>query len=270
MPDRSELIVAGAVATGGVALGFALGALVHRLRLPPLIPADCSLVAEQSGTVAGVPYLERMRGGAQPDEAVPMVVVFHSRAASPSGHARMLEGIGRARMILPEGVFHHGDGKGRLWWELGVKAAVRDGNMAGAKAQWEEASERMAEFLRQIVRCRPTVGAPVLTGSSQGGEMTLLMASTHPELTSSGVAVSSYLLEPFWTDKMAPVRMIHGTGDKTVPYAWAKDYYEKVEAEGAPISFESYPSSGHSVTQEMARDWIASVKGQVGRLSATA
>lgn len=266
MPDRNELIVAGAVAAGGLAVGFGVGALVHRF-FPPLLLADCSRVGEDAGMVAGVPYLERMRGGAEPHEPVPMVILFHSRGGNPRGYARGMQGIGKARLILPEGAYH-GKGNARLWWELGVKASVD--NMAGAVQEWEHAAARAAEFVRQIVQCRPTVGKPVLTGSSQGGEMTLLMASLYPELMASGVAVSSYLLRPFWTDDMAPVRMIHGTGDRTVPYDWAKEYYEAMRNEGAPLSFESYPSSGHSVTKAMSADWITSVKGQLAAQRAVA
>ncbi len=269
MRDRNEILVASAVAVAGTAVGFSLGALVNRFVVSPLAAADCSRVGPEGGTVAGVPYLERMRGRAAPGEAVPMVVVFHSLGASPEGHSRMLANIGKARLILPEGAYRS-SGRGRKWWELGVKAGVNQ-DPEGARVQWQAASDRIAEFLRQIVQCRPTVGAPILTGSSQGGEMTLLLASDHPELMQSGVAASSYLLQPFWNASgMAPVRMIHGTGDRTVPYAWAKEYAETMIDRGAPLTWASYPSPGHGVTKDMSRDWIASVRGEVGRASLAA
>lgn len=261
--QRNDLITAGVVTMGGIVAGFSLAAVAHRLWLPALIPADCSAVGEKSGVVAGVPYLERMRGHASPDESVPMVVLFHSKGASPSGHSGMLSGIGPARLILPEGAYE-GSG-GRVWWQRGIKDAMDPAQRDAATAQWEGAAERMAEFLRQIVQCRPTVGKPVITGSSQGGEMTLLMASTHPELVSAGVAVSSYLLPDLWTKRMAPVHMIHGTGDKTVPYDWAREYFETMQARGAPLSFESYSSPGHSVTSPMSDDWITAVRELVAR-----
>lgn len=263
MRNRADLLTGTAVALGGVALGFGLGAAVHRFIIEPL-RVDCSLVGAGGGEVAGVPYLERMRGGAHPDEAVPMVVLFHSLGASPEGHSRMLANIGRARLILPEGAYR-ASGAGRKWWELGVKAGVNQ-DPEGARQQWQGAADRAAEFVRQIARCRPTVGDPVLTGSSQGGEMTLLLASEHPRLVQSGVAVSSYLLEPFWNAHgMAPVRMIHGRGDRTVPYAWAKDYAQQMVNQGAPVTWKDYASPGHAVTKEMSNDWIASVRGEVAR-----
>lgn len=265
MLDTNDKILTGAVVTSGVVLGAIAAAFAIR-RWPVRARADCSQVGPQGGVVAGVPYREQLRGGATPNEALPMVVLFHSLGAGVGGHTNMLTGIGRARLISPEGAYRVGDGGGRKWWERGVKdAALKDPD--GAAVQWHGSSERIAEFLRQIVQCRPTLGLPILTGSSQGGEMTLLLSSTHPELVRSGVAVSSWILPAFWTEDMAPVRMIHGTGDDTVPFAWAKDYYEQLSARGAPLSFQSYSSPGHDVTKQMGNDWIASVRGEVEQLA---
>jgi predicted esterase len=180
----------------------------------------------------------------------------------------MLANIGRARLILPEGEHESTVGSGHKWWTKGVKAAVEH-DPEGAAVEWQAASDRMAEFLRQIVQCRPTVGQPILTGSSQGGEMTLLMASTHPELARSGVAVSSYLLEPFWNRRLSPTAMLHGTGDTTVPYIWARDYADEMRRDGAPLEFFEYESPGHAVTRPMSRGWIATVRGEVEKTSAS-
>jgi phospholipase/carboxylesterase len=264
------MIVAAGVATGGLALGFTAGALVRRLARGGG-PVDCSKVTATGGEVAGVRYLERMRGKADPNAAVPMVVLFHSMGARPEGHSRMLANIGPSRLILPQGAYQTDAGAFK-WWRKGVKAGVTGdpAEKAQALSDWQAASDRAAEFIRQLVRCRPTLGKPILTGSSQGGEMTLLLASTHPGLVQSGVAVSSYLLEPFWNKRMAPVRMIHGTGDRTVRFDWAKDYAETMIDDGAALSFQAYPSDGHSVTKEMGGDWASSLKGEVARAGALA
>jgi len=260
MADRSDMVLATGVGVAGVVTGAAVVAALHRLVKGP--PADCSQAGNSGGVVAGVPYLERMRGGAQPQEAVPMVVLFHSLGATPKGYEKALSNIGRARLILPEGPYP-GAGGGHKWWELGVKAAVED-DPEGATAQWEGTADRIGEFLRQIVQCRPTIGEPIVTGSSQGGEMSLLMASTHPRRVRAGVAVSSYLLGPFWSSRMAPTVMIHGTGDTTVPYAWAKSYAQEMIARGAHLAFEPYDSVGHAVTKPMSRRWMELVRAEVG------
>lgn len=264
----SDWAKGGAVALGGLAAGLGLGYLTHRARYGPALIANCRSVTPTGGKIAGVGYYEAMRGGAQPDEEVPMVIAFHSLCSNPRNALNMYKGIGRARLIVPSGSFGCRTGAThRKWWELGVKSAMKDDNLAGATEQWRAEAQRMGDFISQVQRCRPTKGRPILTGSSMGGEMTLLMASTHPRLVDSGVAVSAYLLPPLWNARMAPVAMVHGDGDKTVPFTWAKEYAETMIAQGAQLSFDAFPSEGHAVTKAMGSAWGAGLRGQVARLN---
>jgi phospholipase/carboxylesterase len=248
-----------AIGTGLAVSGVALGAGVAAAARMLMTPADCTAVAQTEGEIGGVRYIERIRGGADPNAQLPMVLLFHSLGATPEGHAAMLGGIGTARLILPDGELGT-SGSGRKWWNLGIKDAVEKGRQDEAQVEWTRAADRMAQFVDEISQCRPTLGKPVLTGSSQGGEMALLMASAYPKVVQGAVAVSSYLLPAFWTPKMAPTVMIHGTGDKVVPYDWALQYAQAMQEQGAPLTFDSFVSSGHSVTSPMASAWIAAVK----------
>jgi phospholipase/carboxylesterase len=265
---RDPWVTGAGVALGGLAVGGLLGRLTYRVKHGPALFAKCDAVTPSGGVVAGVTYYEEMRGGARPDEKVPMVIAFHSLCSNPRNVLGMYQNIGPSRLIVPAGAFEcRTAATHRKWWELGVKAAMNGGDLPGATLQWRAESDRMANFISQIQRCRPTRGKPVVTGSSMGGEMTLLMASTHPELVDSGVAVSSYLLPPFWNRRMAPVAMVHGEGDTTVPFTWAKEYADTMLAAGAPLSFAAFPSDGHNVTKDMGEAWGAGLKGQVARLN---
>ena len=135
MPDRDELVALGAVSVAGVALGAAIAHATRDLWDPP----DCSGIGEDGGTVAGVPYLERMRGGAEPGDAVPMVIAFHSMGATPYGFAGSLKDIGRARLILPGGEFRT-PGGGYLWWHDRIRTAVKPENLALATMERERAA----------------------------------------------------------------------------------------------------------------------------------
>jgi len=264
---QSPVVQGGAIAVGALALGGVLGRLSYRAKHGPAIFADCNEAGLSGGTVGGVTYLEAMRGGATPDEDVPMVIAFHSLCSSPSGILNMFKSIGRARLIIPAGAYGCSNEKHRKWWKLGITKAMKGEELPGATVEWREEAQRMGNFISQIQRCRPTLGRPIVTGSSMGGEMTLLMASTHPRLLDSGVAVSGYVIPPFWNQRMAPVAMIHGDGDRTVPYDWAKDYAAHMESLGAPISFSSYSSDGHGVTKEMGKAWGTAIRGQVAKLN---
>ncbi len=256
---RSPWAMGAGVVIGGIAAGALLAGGVRLAQRLGRARADCTEVGSGGGVINGIRYLERIRGGADPNAALPMVLVFHSKGARPEGFAAGFGGIGPARLILPEGPYAT-QGGGRKWWVEGIKSAVREGNMAEATAQWQHASDQIANFVDQITQCRPTLGKPIITGSSQGGEMTLLVASTEPRRVYKGVAVASYLLEPFWTSRMAPVDMLHGTGDRTVPFSWAKQYAEHMMARGAPLTFTAFSSPGHGVTSQMSRAWIGRLR----------
>lgn len=247
-----------ALGLGAAAAAFALARLRTR--------ADCSAVGQEGGVVAGVPYLERIRGDADPSSPLPMVVLFHSRGATPQGHAQMLKGIGAARIILPQGPLEHQGG--RSWWPQAVKASVT-GDIDAATVHWQSVLESMTRFLREISQCRPTVGSPIVTGSSQGGEVALLLASQRPSEVAGAVAVNAYLLPPFWTPDMAPTVLIHGEGDDVVPFSWSAEYAQGMKAQGAPLTFGAFPSSGHAVTTPMAHAWIAAVRQFVDATWAT-
>jgi phospholipase/carboxylesterase len=252
---RSPYFLVPATIAAGTLLGVGI---VHAMpyRCPPLGP--------QGGVLEGVRYLERMRGGASPDEEVPMVVVLHSLGGTPEGYAGGLGGIGKARLILPEGQYDKDSGKS--WFGKGLHAVVEAGNTPEALQIWRDAGDRLARFIDAIRQCRPTLGDPIVTGSSQGGEASLLIATEHRHLVHGAVVVNGDMPEPLWSRKMAPTLMIHGTGDTTVPYAWAKAHAEAVIAQGAPLRFESYPSSGHDVTKAESKEWISGVRDMVAEI----
>lgn len=225
--------------------------------------ADCTQVGSSGGTIAGVPYLERLRGGASPNERLPMVILLHSLGASAEGFSGMLGGIGKARLILPQGAYK-GSG-GFKWWERGLHDIVLD-ERPGDVEQWNAASSRLSRFIREVTRCRPTIGKPIITGSSQGGEATLLVATQHRKQVSYAVAVDGDMPPQFWYADMAPTLMINGTGDTTVPYAWAQAHAQGMIERGAPLEFRSFPSSGHAITSTMSSAWISAVRDRVDHL----
>ena len=265
---RSPWALGAGALLGGLAVGGLVAGVARlRRRAAALPPADCSQVGQSEGYIAGIRYLERIRGNAGPEEPLPMVIVFHSRGASPEGFAGMLGGIGRARLILPEGDYQSGGA--RAWFSLPIRDAVH-GDPGPVTAQWRDTADRIHNFIGQAIQCRPTIGRPVVTGSSQGAEMSLLLASTAPDLIASAVAVNGWLLPAFWTPNMSPTTMYNGTGDEVVPFTWAQDYASQMQAQGAPLSFVPFPSEGHAVTKAMSSAWINAVEAAVADAAAAA
>lgn len=219
---------------------------------------DCKEITSSGGTVAGLRYIERLSPGASPDQALPMVVLFHSRGATPQGFAGFAGGLkAPARVILPEGPGVLGSN--RTWFTL--PARTSDQQKLEAQMRWT--GRVAAKFLRDIVQCRPTVGLPVVTGSSQGGSMSYMMGNLYPDLVRGAVPVAGWIPKPMWSRDMAVTTGIHGSQDKTVPYAWTSAEIARMKALGAPISLASFPV-GHTVSSGMSKAWKEAVNSYIG------
>jgi len=246
---------------GAAAAGLVGGAAAVRAAT-----RDCGGATDEGGNVEGVPYLERMRGGAASGDRVPMVVVLHPRDATPAGYASGMNGIGRARLIVPQGAYDSPLG-GYLWMPKGLKATVANGLDAAERRQWEDAHARLERFVRTLARCRPTAGEPIVTGSSQGAEMALVMATMSRRHVGGAVAVNGDMPAELW-GRMAPTVMLNGTGDTTVLFATAQQHANDAIARGQPLRFESFPSSGHNLTNAQVQAWRDEVEAMVAQQAA--
>lgn len=254
---RSPAFILPAALVGGTTIGIGVARAAARV-------GRCKGVTDEGGVVAGVRYLERMRGGASPTERMPMVLVLHSLGGTPEGYAGGMGGIGRARLILPEGEFDRDNGKS--WFGKGLHAVVDGGNKPEDLAIWKSAGDRLARFIDAITHCRPTIGKPIATGSSQGGEASLLLANDHRRKIHGAVSINGDMPGPLWHRRMAPTVMVNGTGDTTVPFDWAEEHAQEMIDRGAPLTFVSMDSSGHAITSEQSKAWIAAVRAMVSEI----
>lgn len=211
---------------------------------------DCSKVGAKEGELDGVRYIEHVTKGANPNAVLPMLVVFHSLWATPKGSASFSM-LPPTRVIRPFGPFQKGTHYS--WF-----ATPSKGNEQKLVESMRATSRVMKPFLQDIVRCRPTLGHPVVTGSSQGGMMAYLMASTAAPFVKGAVSVAGRLPQSLWNQNMAPSVGIHGTRDKTVSYEQDVAF---AEAMGFPLySFDA----AHEVTAAMGKKWVEEVKKKMG------
>lgn len=197
------------------------------------------------GYMAGFNFIEDVSGGANPNDKLPLIIFFHSRGATPEGaHAMENRLKFPARILTPQGPESIG---GAYGWFLG---RAKDKDQTALAHQMVAVGRRVAAFISDAVHCFPTLGKPIVTGSSQGAGMAYLMASLYPNMVRGAVGVNGWLPRSLWNSNMATTVAIHGTGDNTVPYSptsqWA-EYMNKVEL---------WPySGGHGVNKDMAKAW---------------
>lgn len=258
--QEKGVLVAGALAAAGIVTWGVLRArALRRDGERDFPPVDCSMVGTRDGELAGFRYLERVTPGADPEQPLPMVVLFHSRGSRPENHAGMLyKSLGfPVRVLLPEGP--NPLGSRRSW----TSRASRTNDQEAWADELEDLGEDMAQFIHEAVACRPTVGQPVVTGSSEGGHVAYLMASLYPDMVAGAVAVAGYLPEQLWDPSMARTVGLHGTEDTAVPYPRTEQYWKAMEAEGAPLTYRSFPGVGHGVTSSVSKVWHDALRSMV-------
>ncbi len=118
---------------------------------------------------------------------------------------------------------------------------------------------QMRDFIREVSRCRPTLGKPVVVGHSQGGMMSYAVAAVNPSGVKAAVPASGWLPRQMWPRKIAPTIALHGTQDLTVPYGRTADFIARAQSAGLPIEFIAITGQGHGLSGELRSKWKSAI-----------
>lgn len=231
------------------------GVLAFSRRKPSKKTRPCPPLAHEGGTFAGFDYIEYVTGGADPSSKLPLIVYFHSLGSEPRGLAKHLKDLPfRARVVMPRG--NESWGSGPAWWSMRSKTE----DQHGLAVVMNYTSRQMTNFIREISRCRPTVGKPVIAGHSQGGMMTFAVAAASPRLVKAAVPASGWLPVELWPKRMPPTVALHGTKDSVVSYSRTKDFLERAIDGGLPIQFIPIEGAGHGLSGDLKSTWKSAIQ----------
>ncbi|MFV8753269.1 alpha/beta hydrolase [Nannocystaceae bacterium ST9] len=227
---------------------------------PPSEPAPLELVA---GEAAGIHYVELVTGDASPEAALPMIVAIHGLGDTPENFAELFVGFDRpARVILPRGLDPQEGG----WSWFPFRAASPD---VDALAQSiAGAADRLAPAIAELHQRRPSKGKPIVTGFSQGGMLTLMLAVEHSEQVGHAIAIGGWLPPPRWPQTKPPadaptIVALHGDIDKAVAFAPTKQAVEHLAALGWPAELHGYPNVGHAIPPAMRGEFFALLRSYI-------
>jgi phospholipase/carboxylesterase len=219
---------------------------------------DATPDASGWGVAAGLRYLEIIRGGANPKDKLPMLLVIHGLGDKPDPgwlHAIDLADSIKARMILPEAPTPHG--QGFSWFDY--RAASLDQVALAHNITAIEA--RVAQMIEVLVKQRPTRGQRVVvTGFSQGGMLSYTLAVQHPALIELALPISGMLPAPLWpeharADAWAPrTHALHGTSDDVVRMAVDQQLVEHLKGLGYAAELVAFEGVGHVITPAMSAE----------------
>lgn len=225
-------------------------------------PANSTLAADSASSADTEPlldFLERPTAGADPSAQLPMIVALHGLGDRPEAFGHLFDGFpAPVRLILPRAP--EAWGKGWSWFPLGPAPDFESGLLRSA--------ERIARLVKELRRQRPTSGAVIVTGFSQGGMLSFTLAARYPEMFSLAVPVAGLLPASLRTElavdaaderrRVTPgLVAYHGELDERVPLLEAERTVQAFVSAGFEAELRPWPDTGHSIPESMRRDYLS-------------
>lgn len=207
-------------------------------------------VLAREGELEGVPFLEVVLGTDDPGAPLPLLVVIHGLGDTPDIPVGPYRGLSRpVRVVLPRGPLAV-DGGGFAW----MSVRVRDGETERLSVELREQEERLARFLVALAASRATEGPTVVIGFSQGGMLTLALATHHPDLVGLALPLAGWLppaLREDVAETTPRIVWMHGTSDERIPFELAAEVSEELRERGLDVVLVPFADVGHFMSDEM-------------------
>ena len=213
------------------------------------------------GTLAGHHYLTFVTGGANPADALPLIIGLHYSGATPETILADYDRIDiPARIVLPRG--KHSRPTGYSWFPTSY------GDLAAAEQTQLtfEVKDEVLAFVEAAAQHYPTTGKPVLTGTSYGGDLSYLIAIHHPERVAAAFPVAArfpaeWLPAASTCGSSCPlVYAMHGDQDAVVPIDGGRRAARQLAALGYRVELHEYAGIPHDFSAQMKSDFTAQVR----------
>jgi phospholipase/carboxylesterase len=204
-------------------------------------------------------HLEIRTAGAPDDAELPLIVALHGRGDRPEHFAPLFDDFpvpARVVILRPP----HPFGGGLAWFRTERDA---EGSSARIARELTRHAERVVATTAAIRRARPTRGAPIVMGFSQGAMLTYAIATRYPDAFSAAFPVSGLLFPELLEgapSRLPPIRALHGRSDPLVAIEDDRRGVAQLRAHGADVELRELDAP-HTITSEMRRElWTAMVR----------
>jgi phospholipase/carboxylesterase len=215
---------------------------------PSSSPADPST---RDVTLSGTRVLEIFLHGAT--ESSPLVVGLHGRGGTPENFAQALYDYpGPIELALPQAPLPVGGGS--AWF--GAPTQGDDDRLTKAL---DAADQRLWPVITAVAQGRKVI----LTGFSQGGFMTYVLAARHPDVVAYAFPISGACprgLFPHDHAKTAPIYALHGIEDDVVPIDDDRATIAAFKDDGAVAELHEFPGTRHQMPPPLRADLLAHIQ----------
>ena len=212
--------------------------------------------------LAGFAYEEVVRGAPEDAAGIPLIVALHYSAGSAREAFANYEAVdGPVRILVPLGEFPKRGGLSYFpvdYYELPASERFEIAT---------EATRRLAAFLAAATEL---YGArPVVTGLSQGGDISLLLAVSYPETVTAAVPIAAVIPDALTVSPQRAaldgpcILMLQGEEDPVVNVADTRAGIARLKS-GLPVVLRTYPGVGHDISPEMEEAYTAFIERALG------
>jgi len=205
---------------------------------------------ERWGEAGGLRYLELVRGGANPENALPLVIVLHGLGDRP--RSSWFDGFPRhARFVLFQAPAPYGEGYSWFDYRVGEMGQAELGRAI------RSAAEPLAAAIAEVRGTRPTHGKTSLVGFSQGAMLCYAIALYHPHHVGAVFPVAGALPPSAWPSRRAPhtvypsIFAVHGTLDPIVPFETDQAMASTLRSRGFDVEFRPIEGARHEFNAAM-------------------
>jgi len=209
------------------------------------------------------------RGAAgRDDAALPLLIVLPWSRSTP---AELLSEVGYteidapARVIAIEGF--EPDRGGFSFW-VRTRPAPTDPEAVDVE-RLELVAARASRLAALFARLRAhfhTYGLPVVSGVSQGADLSLALALHHRGSVAAALPVAARAsVPPPAGQAVPPIDAFHGMDDaEAAPFLALARAVALLRAQGVPIVLHAYPGVRHEIGTELRRDLLACAAARLG------
>lgn len=200
------------------------------------------------------------------DPSLPLLVVLPWSRSTP---AELLAEVGYldldepARVVAIQGF--EPDGDGFSWWRRARPAPTpadpdRDDELVRLLA---DRAARLANLLTAIQTHFNAAKPPVVSGVSQGGDLSIALAVHHPASLSAALPIAARFPSPLWPKPAAasphdapPLDAFHGADDPVAPLASLARAFTALRAAGLAAQLHAYPGVTHEIAPTLRADLL--------------
>jgi phospholipase/carboxylesterase len=195
--------------------------------------------------IAGFSYLEIIKG--EDNGRLPLVIAFHYSGGNPTETIADLDLLKMpVRIILPKGNYPKRNGYSFFPTDFYKLDSATQFTLSKVSV------DSLATFVRLVSDKFKT--KPIVTGISQGGDISFLLAQYHPQLLTAAFPIAAVIRKESINDlarknDIAPIFLYQGEDDKIVSTQYTQAMVKKINH--LKIKLRTYPGVGHEISPAM-------------------